>query len=478
FGWSWWQGAASLFLTGGSYPAGVAVLLACNLVALACHELGHALAAKHAGRRVASGGVLVYFGIPSVFVDTTDVWMAGRRARLLTTAAGPAAGLVLAGTAALIGLAVPELGGWTFKLAFVWYLNSLINLNPFLALDGYYLLMDWLEVPNLRARGLAWIRSRLRPRWAELDGEGRLVALYGMLAALWLVIAANIAYRIYVDRVAGLVTGVWRSGWGGKLLLVAVVAGLAAPVLYALAGWVARRVRAVRRWYRERQVAADLPRRREVLLTSPLAQLPGPELDRLAGYARWRHPRPGELVARAGRAQREVLVVAAGAVEGRRPGDPGGIIRQRVGPGGVIGLATALTGATATLNWHTAGTTLLAVPGSLVATSLAANASPVADPAEARELLAQTPGMSGLDEDELAALATQARPFTAEPGTPIEVPAADQVFIVASGVVQAADGAELSRGSVLLAPADPPDPYRPPAFIARSWVRLWALPVV
>src|SRR5690606_39477131 len=109
------------------------------------------------------------------------------------------------------------------------------------------------------------------------------------------------------------------------------------PVLYALAGWVAGRVRAVRRWRRERQVAADLPRRREVLLASPLAQLPASELDRLARYARWRHPRPGELLARAGRAQRDVWVVAAGAVEGRRPGDRDGSHRQRGCTSGVCG---------------------------------------------------------------------------------------------------------------------------------------------
>ena len=85
----------------------------------------------------------------------------------------------------LVGLLVPAAAPWTFKLAFAWYLNALFNLNPFLALDGYYLLMDWLEIPNLRARGLAWVVGRLRrrpPRWAELDREGRLVALYGMLA--------------------------------------------------------------------------------------------------------------------------------------------------------------------------------------------------------------------------------------------------------------------------------------------------------
>src|SRR3712207_7883924 len=44
-------------------------------------------------------------------------------------------------SAQLIGLAVPALGPVVFKLAFVWYLHVLFNLNPFLALDGYYLLL-------------------------------------------------------------------------------------------------------------------------------------------------------------------------------------------------------------------------------------------------------------------------------------------------------------------------------------------------
>src|SRR4029453_2729998 len=102
---------------------------------------------------------------------------------------GPLTGLVLAGGMQVVGLFVPAVAGLAFKLAFAWYINVLFNLNPFIALDGYYLLMDWLEIPNLRARGLSWVSSRLRgrpPRWSSLDREGRIVALYGVLAVLWL----------------------------------------------------------------------------------------------------------------------------------------------------------------------------------------------------------------------------------------------------------------------------------------------------
>jgi putative peptide zinc metalloprotease protein len=285
---TWWRGSQSVFLTGGSYLTGAIVLLVLNVLALASHELGHALATKHAGREVPAAGLLLYFGIPSVFVDTTDVWMAGRRARMIATAAGPATGLVLAGTAQLVGLAVPALGPLAFKLAFVWYLNVLLNLNPFLPLDGYYLLMDWLEIPNLRARALAWVGGRLRrrpPRFSTLDREGRLIALYGLLAVLWVAVALNVAYRIWSDRVAGLVTGLWFSGWTGRLLLIAVIAGLCAPLLYLLTGRLARWVRRYRRRVGERRREIDTPRRVAALRASDLGGLPEPALAGLASRA-------------------------------------------------------------------------------------------------------------------------------------------------------------------------------------------------
>src|SRR3954452_9242715 len=247
---TWWRGSQAVFLAGGSYLLGAVVLLLLNLLALASHELGHALATKHAGREVPAAGVLVFFGIPSVFVDTTDVWMAGRRARMLVTAAGPATGLVLAGSMQLIGLAVPALGPLAFKLAFAWYLNVLFNLNPFLALDGYYLLMDWVEIPNLRARGLSWAGGRLRgrpPGWSGLDREWRITALYAVLALLWVAVTFNLAYLIWADRIAGLATGLWHNGAAARLLLILVILGLGAPLVYLGAG------RLAAWWRRSRQ---------------------------------------------------------------------------------------------------------------------------------------------------------------------------------------------------------------------------------
>jgi putative peptide zinc metalloprotease protein len=482
FGWHWWAGEQSVFLFDGSYAVGAAVLLGLNVFALACHELGHGLATKHAGRRVPAAGFLVYFGIPSVFVDTTDVWMAGRRARLRTTAAGPAAGLILAGASALVGLAFPELAPWCFKLSFAWYVNALFNLNPFLALDGYYLLMDWLEVPNLRPRGLAWVGARLRrrpPRWSGLDREGRLVALYGIFAAGWLLIAVNVAYRVYADRVQGLIVGLWRAGWSARLLLVAVIAALAAPVVYLLFAWFSRRSRRARERLRERRVDRDAPRRLDALRSSSLRDLPPDTLADIAAYSTWVRPRTGEQLVFARVAQPRVFAVVEGALEARAPGDPAGTVRERVGVGGVVGLGCALTGAPSALSWYAAGTKLLAIPSNVVSAAVQPHsrnlAMALASVSEAEALFAESPALAGLSFEDRLGLAGAARPVSLAPGEPVMLGGPESAVVVASGIVEVPGGHTLGRGTLIGPPGEgaPGEVAR-----ARTHVQLLALPAV
>ncbi|GAA2346128.1 cyclic nucleotide-binding protein [Dactylosporangium salmoneum] len=479
FAWNWFRADQSVFLTNDSYFAGALVLLGLNVLALACHELGHALGAKHAGRRVPVAGFLVYFGIPSVFVDTTDVWMAGRRARIVTTVAGPATGLVLAGACQLVGAFFPELQPWTFKLAFAWYLNALFNLNPFMALDGYYLLMDWLEVPNLRARGLAWVLARLRrrpPRFADLDREGRLVALYGMLAVIWIAIAVNLIYRVYTDRVAGVATGLWHAGWPGRALLVVICAALMAPVVYLFFGWLRRRGRRLRDRLGERKLVRDEPRRFAALSSSALASLPPDALAKLAEHARWVHPRTGEQLVFAGAAQPAVYVVVDGALEARRPGDPTGTVRERVGRGGVVGLANALTGAPAALAWLTAGTTLLSIPASTVAAAVGPlPGPPPVERNELEQLIDETPALQNLGPEDRLGLLTRSRPMHLGPGEPVVLLGGNDALVVESGSLQLSEGVELHRGS-MIGPYGDGSPGQ--VATARTPARAWLLPAV
>jgi putative peptide zinc metalloprotease protein len=477
FAITWARGSRSLFLIEGSYARGALGLLLLNVAVLVTHQLGRALAAKHAGREVPAGGLLVYFGIPSLFVDTSDVWMAGRRARILVAAAGPLSALMLAGLVQLAGLALPVLGGVAFKLAFLFYLNAFFRLSPLLPLDGQYLLMDWLEIPNLRARALTWVSARLRgkpPGWSVLDREGRLIGLYGFVCVAWLAVAANLAFLLWSDRISGLVTGLWHDGPLGILLLVVIVLGVASPAVYFLlarfTGWWA----GSRQRKSEGDREVDSPRRLAALRASDLGGLPDPALHGLAARARWVHPPTGRQMVLAGAAQSAVFVVVEGALVGRRPGDPPGTIRHHVGPGGVVGLVNALTGRPTQLDWYTAGTSLLSLPTATVATVVGPlPGPPPQDRAEAEALFADTPALAGLAVDQRLALIASAHPVDLEPGAPVILPGPTHAVVVESGVIALPDGVELRRGTLVGPVGD-----GSPGAVAetRTPARLWVLP--
>jgi putative peptide zinc metalloprotease protein len=475
---SWQRGSHALFLAGDSYLLGALSLLLLNLVALGLHEFGHALAAKRVGREVPSAGLMLHFGLPTIFVDTSDVWMAGRRARMAVTAAGPATGLAMAGLFQLIGLALPATGGIAFKLAFLFYLHTFFNLSPLLPLDGQYLLMDWLEIPDLRARGLAWLGGRWRrrgPRWSALDREGRLIALYGLLALFWLATAVALGYRLWTDRVSGLVLGLWFEGLAARVLLVVMVLGLLAPPLYFLLGRFGTGWRRWRRRAAERDQESDMPHRLAALYASDLGGLPEPALQSLAARATWERPRLGRHVALAGAPQDAIHVVVEGALHGRRPGDPGGTIRHHAGPGSVVGLAAVLTGRNAALDWHAAaGATALTVPASTVATVVGPlPGPPPMERAEAEALFADTPALAGLEEDQQLALIAAAHPADLEPGAPVMLHGPTHAVVVESGVIAMPDGVELRRGTLVGPVGD-----GTPGMVAqtRTPVRLWVIP--
>jgi CRP-like cAMP-binding protein/Zn-dependent protease len=202
------------------------------LLALAIHELGHGLAVKHAGRRVHEAGIRLYFGLPAAFVDTSDIWMAPPRQRLLTAFAGPWTGLVLGGLCAVAAVLVSTgpVGAFLFTAAFVFVVDNLFNFNPLLELDGYYMLIDFLDRPLLRARALAFVRgplwSRVRRR-RGLTAEERLLAGFGLGAAGYGIVAMVLAVRAWQALLLPLVISSWASGetfrQAGAIALVCLI---------------------------------------------------------------------------------------------------------------------------------------------------------------------------------------------------------------------------------------------------------------
>jgi putative peptide zinc metalloprotease protein len=156
------------------------------------HELGHALTVKHYGREVPRGGVMLIMGLPAAFVETTDIWLEPRRARLMVTWNGPYTALIIAGLAALVINFFPTapVNSLLFTLAAFAYTLVLWNFNPMGKFDGYHLLTDALNIRSLREKSQAFLWRGLREKILQrkrLTRQEWLFSIYGVLSVIWLV---------------------------------------------------------------------------------------------------------------------------------------------------------------------------------------------------------------------------------------------------------------------------------------------------
>ena len=193
-------------IIGDNIIGSLAVLWVAALLPIFIHELGHALTVKHYGREVPKGGVMLYFGMPAAFVETTDIWLEPTRARLSVTWNGPYTGLILGGAGAIFIFLFPAapINSFLFKMIGVAYLTVLFNVNPFLKYDGYYLLSDALDIPSLRERSLAFLRRNFLAKFTarkKFSREEKIFTVFGILSLVWTVYALYLISSIYQARI-------------------------------------------------------------------------------------------------------------------------------------------------------------------------------------------------------------------------------------------------------------------------------------
>jgi putative peptide zinc metalloprotease protein len=128
------------------------------IVTKALHELGHALMCRRFGANCREFGVLLLLFMPTLFCDVSDAWrLPSRWQRILVSAAGMLVELVLASIATwLWWFSEPGLlNAICLRVMFLCSVSTIVfNANPLLRYDGYYILSDLLDVPNL------WFESR------------------------------------------------------------------------------------------------------------------------------------------------------------------------------------------------------------------------------------------------------------------------------------------------------------------------------
>ena len=176
------------------------------------HEFGHVLTARRLGVRVPAMGIAVVVMYPMLYTDTSDSWrLRDKHQRLWIAAAGMIAEASFALVATLLWAITPDgvLRSMLFSLAFIGWIVALgLNASPFFRFDGYYILSDVLDMPNLHERGAALARVRMR-RWflglQDDDPEPYLSArrknwltLFALTTSIYrLIIFVTIAFFVY-----------------------------------------------------------------------------------------------------------------------------------------------------------------------------------------------------------------------------------------------------------------------------------------
>lgn len=235
------------------------------------HECGHGIVCKAFGAPVREAGAIFILGVPMGYVDATaSLGLASKWRRMGVAAAGIYVEFFLAAIAAIIWARTEP--GTIHTLAHnVVVTGTLITLlfngNPLMRFDGYFILSDALELPNLATRGRSWMQRALASGLLGSGGapfprpggrEGWIVAIYGAAAWAWqlavlagLLVGASSLLRggglpfaalaaiawvaLPLGRfVAGLASSV-RSGagsWGGLAVRLALLAVLGSAVLF------------------------------------------------------------------------------------------------------------------------------------------------------------------------------------------------------------------------------------------------------
>ncbi len=145
----------------------------CLAIVKIIHEFGHGLTAKHFGGEVHEMGILFLVLTPALYCDVTDSWLLPNKwRRIWISAAGIYVECFLASIATFIWwYSTPGLlNSLAMATMFICSVNTvLFNANPLLRYDGYYVLADWLEIPNLRIKSTQFFAYLIQEKVLGLE---------------------------------------------------------------------------------------------------------------------------------------------------------------------------------------------------------------------------------------------------------------------------------------------------------------------
>lgn len=207
----------------------IPVILIAIFAVVALHELAHSVVCRHYGGRVHEMGFLLLYFQVCFYCNLSDSYMFDKKyKKILTILAGMYFQAFLGAVSLLLWRILKTgtiISDMLFLTASISLLTLLFNLNPLLKLDGYYLLTDLVDIPNLRSKAFNYLRRGLHKLFVgpldELNPvdarEKRIYLIYAVLAIVYSVILftflGSVLYKLLVGKWAG----------AGFLLFLAII---------------------------------------------------------------------------------------------------------------------------------------------------------------------------------------------------------------------------------------------------------------
>jgi putative peptide zinc metalloprotease protein len=209
------------------------------------HEFAHALTCKNFGGEVHEMGFLLLYFQPCFYCNVSDTYLFREKSkRLWVTFAGLYCQIFVWAVATILWRITAldtSLNSFLFVVVIISGVTVLFNFNPLIKLDGYYLLTDYLEIPNLRKKAFAYLSARLkewflRQREVHIEVSTRAKRIYLRYGILSLLYSALLILWITIKVESFLVTNL--GGFGFILFLFLVFLILRKPIKATLVGTV------------------------------------------------------------------------------------------------------------------------------------------------------------------------------------------------------------------------------------------------
>lgn len=190
--WSEYTGQAKSLIAAGTIPTLLLVIITVTVL----HEIAHGLTCKHFGGEVHGIGFLLIYLLPAFYCDVSDAWLFNDKSKKLWVSFAGMFFQIFLWALATITWRVVDTETWISEASCLMMaasgISTLFNFNPLLKLDGYYLIADYLEIPNLRKKAFAYLASQMRRLFGGAAGsfsitprERRVYLLYGLLAGAY-----------------------------------------------------------------------------------------------------------------------------------------------------------------------------------------------------------------------------------------------------------------------------------------------------